>query len=64
MNGYIAMYNGKKIEVYAETSYAAQQKAVAIFKVRRNREYLVSVYLCEKDGEHGGFLILLPQDGY
>jgi hypothetical protein len=49
MNGYIAMYRGKKIEVQAETSYEAQQKAVAIFKAKKSFD--VSVYLCEKEGE-------------
>ena len=48
MNGYIAMYRGKKVEVYAESSYSAQQKAAAIFKARKAWE--VSVYLAEKDG--------------
>jgi hypothetical protein len=47
MNGYIAMYRGKKIEVHAETSYEAQQKAVAIFKAKKSFD--VSVYLCEKE---------------
>jgi hypothetical protein len=48
MHGYIAMYRGKKVEVYAESSYSAQQKAAAIFKARKAWE--VSVYLAEKDG--------------
>jgi hypothetical protein len=49
MNGYIATYRGKKTEVHAETSYEAQQKAVAIFKAKKSFD--VSVYLCEKEGE-------------
>jgi hypothetical protein len=47
MNGYIAMYKGKKLEVYAETAYAAQQKAARMFNARK--DYEVSVFLCEKD---------------
>ena len=49
MNGYIATYKGKQIEVYAETSYAAQQKAAQQLNVKKS--YMVDVTLCEKDGE-------------
>jgi len=49
VNGYIALYKGKKIEVFAETSLKAQQKAAKEFKAKK--QYQVSVYLCEKDGE-------------
>lgn len=49
MNGYIALYKGKQIEVYAATSYEAQKLAAAQFKAKKNWE--VSVHLCEKDGE-------------
>lgn len=49
MNKYLAMYNGKKIEVEADTSYEAQQKAASIFKTYK--KWKVSVYLIEKDGK-------------
>ena len=49
MNGYLAFYKDKKIEVYANTSYEAQQKAAAIFKAKKR--YEVTVVLCEKNGE-------------
>ena len=49
MNGYKAFYKGKTIEVFAETSYAAQKEAAKQFKARK--EYEVSVMLCEKGGE-------------
>ena len=56
MNGYKAYYKGREIEVYAETSYKAQQIAAAQFKARKS--YGVTVVLCErKDGstvEHSG----------
>lgn len=45
MNGYIALYKGKRIEVRAESSYQAQVKAAAQFKARKS--YDVSVTLCE-----------------
>jgi hypothetical protein len=48
-NGYIAFYKGKKIEVYANSSYEAQQKAAAIFKAKKT--YDVTVKLATKDGE-------------
>lgn len=48
MNGYVAFYKGKRIEVRAATSYEAQQKAAAIFKARKS--YDVTVVLAEKDG--------------
>jgi hypothetical protein len=49
MNGYIALYRGKQIEVYANTSYEAQQKASIQFKAKKS--YEVSVYLCELQGK-------------
>lgn len=49
MNGYIAFYRGKQIEVRAATSYEAQQKAAQQFKAKKS--YEVTVVLCEKDGQ-------------
>lgn len=51
MNGYVAFFNGKREEIYAETLYDAKQKAIAIFKPRKKQEHMVSVMLAEKDGE-------------
>ena len=48
-NGYIAFYRGKKTEVYASTSFEAQQKAAQVFKAKKS--YEVSVCLAEKNGE-------------
>ena len=48
MNGYIAFYRGKQIEVSAATSYEAQQKAAALLKVKKT--YDVTVVLAEKQG--------------
>ena len=53
-NGYIAMYNGKEIEVYASSSYEAQEKAVIVFQKgsrKKVKGYDLIVVLCEKDGE-------------
>jgi len=49
MNGYLAFYKGKQIEVHAATSFEAQTKAATIFKARK--QYQVTVVLCEKSGE-------------
>jgi len=49
MNGYIAFYKGKKIEVHADTSYEAQQIAAKQFKAKKS--YDVTVMLAEKNGE-------------
>lgn len=46
MNGYKAFYKGKSIEVYANTSYEAQQLASKQFKAKKS--YEVTVVLCEK----------------
>lgn len=49
MNGYIAFFRGKQIEVHAQTSYEAQQKAAQLFKARK--AYEVTVVLAERDGQ-------------
>jgi hypothetical protein len=49
MNGYIAFYRGKQIYICANTSYEAQQLAVATFKARKS--YEVTVVLAERDGQ-------------
>ena len=48
MNGYVAFYKNKRLEVHADTSYRAQQLAAVAFKAK---EYQVTVVLAEKDGE-------------
>jgi hypothetical protein len=45
MNGYICYYRNKKVEVYAETSFAAQEKAAAEMKAKKR--YDVTVVLAE-----------------
>lgn len=49
MNGYICFYKNKRVEVYANTSYEAQQEAARKLNVRRSSE--ISVHLAEKCGE-------------
>ena len=45
MNGYIAFYKDKQKEVYAKTSYEAQQLAAKEFKAKK--PYEVTVVLCK-----------------
>jgi len=49
MNGYKAFFNGREIEVYADSLYAAKVKAIAAFKPRRSQEHMVHVYICERE---------------
>ena len=46
MNGYKAFYRDKTCEIYALTSYEAQQAAAKVFKAKKS--YDVSVVLCER----------------
>lgn len=41
MYTYIAFYRGKELTVQAETSYAAQVKAAALFKAKKSYEVTV-----------------------
>jgi hypothetical protein len=50
-NGYVAMYNGQKAEIYADSLYAAKVAAIEKFGVRPNQEHMVTVMLAQKDGE-------------
>jgi hypothetical protein len=47
MNTYHAFYHGKRIEVTADTSYAAQLKAASLFKARRSYDVHVVVVAIE-----------------
>lgn len=49
MNGYICFYKGKKTEIYANTTYEAQQKAALFFKAKKS--YEVTVMLAELKGK-------------
>lgn len=49
MNGYIAFYNGKSIEVYAATSHAALLEAAKIFKAKKT--WKIAIKLAELNGK-------------
>lgn len=51
MNGYICFYNGKRIEVYANTTLEARDKCAALLKVPTKKQYMIEAVLAEKNGE-------------
>lgn len=51
MNGYIAFFNSKQIEIYASSLYEAKQKAIQQLKVPKSKQGLLAVVLAEKGGE-------------
>lgn len=48
LNPYIAIYKGKRHELYAETSLQAQIQAAAFFKVKPTNSHYVHVHLAEE----------------
>lgn len=55
MNGYIAYYGNARVEVHADTTIAARDKAIAMFQKdnprRRIKPFEVSVILAKKNGD-------------
>lgn len=51
MNGYIAYFRRKRIEIEAEDLAKAKIKALAEFKPSKRDEGLVAVVLAEKNGK-------------
>jgi hypothetical protein len=51
MNGYVAFYGCKRVELHADTLYEAKQKVIKMLRVPKHKEYSVAVVLAEKDGE-------------
>ena len=50
--GYVAFsHDGKRHEVYANSSYEAHQKAVTHFNPPKSKRHLVHVHLAQKDGK-------------
>ena len=49
LNGYIGFYRDKQFEVYASTSYEAQQKIAADNKIKKT--YEITIVLAEKAGK-------------
>ena len=51
MNGYVFFYNNQRVELHADSLYAAKQKAIAHFKVPKKKEHMVHGALAEKGGQ-------------
>lgn len=49
MNGYVAVYNGVKKDVWAKDLYDAKKKAIDAFGVRKSKWSMISVMLAVKD---------------
>ena len=50
MNGYVVYIDGQRFEIYADTSFQAQQKALPLYRGRKKRPR-VDVMLAELNGE-------------
>lgn len=51
MNGYIAFFQRKQVELYAESLYDAKLQAIAHFKVPKSKQGLLAVVLAEVDNK-------------
>jgi len=53
MNGYVCLYEGRRVEVRAETPYAAKQQAILELQAgvrKKVQGHMVSIMLAEVDG--------------
>ena len=51
LNGYIAFYDGKQTEIFAEDRFKALEEAKKQFKPPKSKAHMVHVHLAEKGGE-------------
>ena len=51
MNGYVCFYKSHRLEIYADSKYAAQCKACDILRIPYSKGYLVAIELAEKGGK-------------
>jgi len=51
MNGYICSMNGRRVDLYAKTSYEAQCLAAVKLGVKPKNQYKIVVILAEKNNE-------------
>jgi hypothetical protein len=51
LNGYVCFYGQRRIEVYASSSYQAQQEVAKQLKVPAKKQYQISVNLAELGGK-------------
>jgi len=53
-NGYVALYNKKRLEIFADSIYEAQKEALVQFNEKSRgkvKAWDISVTLCEKDNK-------------
>ena len=50
MNGYIAHWSGRRIEIRAATLYDAKKRAAELLRVPAKQQHMIAVLLAEKDG--------------
>jgi hypothetical protein len=64
MHGYKGFYNGKQSDIYADSLVDAKKQAIALFKVPKSKQHMVSVVLCEKDvqADGNGTQVIHPAD--
>lgn len=51
MNRYTCFYQGKQIEVSAESTLKAQMQAAHSWQVLPHRRHMITVFLAEKNGQ-------------
>ena len=51
MNGYLAFYQGNRLEVYADTIWQAKQKAIQELSVPKKKQGLLTIALAEVEGK-------------
>jgi hypothetical protein len=49
-NGYVFFYGSKRVELYADSLYAAKVAAIAHFKAPKSKQHMVHGALAEKAG--------------
>lgn len=51
LHGYLGFYNGRQVEIQAESLLDAKTQAINRFKPPKSKRHMVHVYLAEKDGK-------------
>lgn len=51
MNGYVCFYARKRVEVYADTTFEARNKAAVLLNVPVKKHPQITVVLAEKQGQ-------------
>ena len=51
MNGYVFFYARQRVEIHAETLYAAKQEAIRRLNPPRSKQHMVHGALAELDGK-------------